>query len=80
MAGLPAPASPKVPVGLRLREEGVDETWGLMDQLPLKPTATLCGDATPASCTTARRLLLEEELLVLIPPGLHQLPCKKRGR
>ena len=39
MAGLPATASPTVPVGLRLREEGVDETWGLMDQLPLQPTA-----------------------------------------
>ena len=80
MAGLPAAASPTVPFGFRLREEGVDETWGLMDQLPLKPTATLCGDATPASCTTARRLLREEELLGLTSPGLRQLPCKKRGR
>ena len=80
MAGLPAPASAEVPFGFRLREEGVDETWGLMDQLPLKPTATLRGDATPASCTTARRLLLEEVLRELLSPGLLQLPCKKRGR
>ena len=76
MAGLPAPATAEVPVGLRLREEGVDETWVPEDQT----SSGLSDDAAPASCITARRLLLEEELLGLNSPGLRQLPCKKRGR
>ena len=76
MAGLPAPAASQVPIGLRLREERVDETWVPEDQTK----AGLSDDATPASCITARRLLCEEELIGLTSPGLRQLPCKKRGR
>ena len=61
---MPAAAASHVPVGLRLREEEVDETWGAMVEAKLPAQ----GDATPAACTTMLRLLHEEELIGLASP------------
>ena len=59
-----------------LREEEVDLTWCAVDG----SSAHAQDGTAPAACTMLLRLLREEVVLVLNPPGVLQLPCKKRGR